>query len=268
MGDGTAIGRAPGGLGDVPSPLEVEYANAAPGGVPGRSHTYRFDRFVLDPRTRRLLRDGEEKHLSPKGFDLMTCLVENRARAMSRAALLQRVWPSTFVEDTNLASLVAEIRRVLDDSADDPRFVRTVHRFGYWFIGNVQEGDAGDVPGKAPIRYWLIWETRQIPIAEGDHVVGRSPDADVWIDAAGVSRHHARVTLKGAEATVEDLGSKNGTFVRGSRITTRHPLIDADQIRFGPVVVTFRIPPPAGSTETANSKADATGSRRSTGRTG
>jgi DNA-binding winged helix-turn-helix (wHTH) protein len=268
LGDGTAIGRAPGGLGDVPSPLEVEYANAAPGGVPGRSHTYRFDRFVLDPRTRRLLRDGEEKHLSPKAFDLMTCLVENRARAMSRAALLQRVWPSTFVEDTNLASLVAEIRRVLDDSADDPRFVRTVHRFGYWFIGNVQEGDAGDVPGKAPIRYWLIWETRQIPIAEGDHVVGRSPDADVWIDAAGVSRHHARVTLKGAEATVEDLGSKNGTFVRGSRITTRHPLIDADQIRFGPVVVTFRIPPPAGSTETANSKADATGSRRATGRTG
>jgi len=183
---------------------------------------------------------------------------------MSRAVLLQRVWPSTFVEDTNLASLVAEIRRVLDDTADDPRFVRTVHRFGYWFVGSVQEGDAGDVPGKAPIRYCLIWDTRQIPLGEGEHIVGRSPDASVWIDAAGISRHHARVTVMRGESTVEDLGSKNGTFVRGTRITARHPLVDGDQIRFGPVVVTFRIPPPVGSTETAPSRADATGSRQAT----
>jgi hypothetical protein len=192
----------------------------------------------------------------------LTRLVENRARAMSRAELLQHVWPSTFVEDTNLASLVAEIRRVLNDSADDPRFVRTINRFGYWFVANVQEGDAGDVPEKAPIRYWLVWETRQIPIAEGEHVVGRSPEAGVWIDAAGISRHHARVTVKAGETTIEDLGSKNGTFVRGTRITTCHPIVDGDQIRLGPVVVTFRIPAPVGSTETALSRPDPRGSRR------
>ncbi len=227
---------------------------------PWRLSTYRFDRFQLDPRTRRLLRDGQETHLSPKAFDLLNCLVENRARAISRAELLERVWPSTFVLDTNLASLIAEIRRVLDDSAEDPRFVRTMHRFGYWFIGSVPEGNA-DVPERISTRYWLIWDTRQIPIAEGEHVVGRSPDAAVWIDAAGVSRHHARITVTAAETTVEDLGSKNGTFVRGARIMTRHSLADGDQIRFGPVVVTFRIPPPAGSTETAPSRTE--GSSRS-----
>ena len=201
-------------------------------------------------------------HLSPKAFDLLACLIENRARAMARAVLLQRVWPATFVEDTNIASLIAEIRRVLGDSADDPRFVRTVHRFGYRFIANVQEGGAHDSAGKSPMRYWLIWETRQIPMGEGEHVVGRSPDADVWIDATGVSRHHARVTVKGGGSIVEDLGSKNGTFVGGTRLIAPHSLVDGDQIRFGSVVVTFRSPPPAGSTETTPSKTDSTKSRR------
>ena len=181
---------------------------------------------------------------------------------MARAVLLERVWPSTFVEDTNVASLITEIRRVLGDSAEDPRFVRTVHRFGYRFIANVQEGDADDSPGKSPMRYWLIWETRQIPMAEGEHVVGRSPDADVWIDAAGVSRHHARVTVKAGGSTVEDLGSKNGTFVGATRLEAPYLLADGDQIRFGSVVVTFRIPPPAGSTETTPSETDSSKSRR------
>jgi DNA-binding winged helix-turn-helix (wHTH) protein len=222
---------------------------------PWRLSTYRFARFQLDPRTRRLLRDGQETHLSPKAFDLLNVLVENRGRAVSRAELLERVWPSTFVLDTNLASVIAEIRRVLDDSAEDPRFVRTMHRFGYWFVGSVAQENV-DVLERTSLRHWLIWDTRQIPIGEGEHVVGRSPDAAVWIDAVGVSRHHARLTVTATDTTVEDLGSKNGTFVRGARITSRHSLGDGDQIRFGPVVVTFRIPPPAGSTETAPSKAD------------
>jgi DNA-binding winged helix-turn-helix (wHTH) protein len=219
-----------------------------------RSSTYRFDRFQLDPPTRRLLCDGQEAHLSPKAFELLMCLVENRVRAVSRAELLERLWPGTFVLDTNIASLIAEIRRVLDDSAEDARFVRTMHRFGYWFVGNVSEGKA-DVRTEASARHWLIWETRQIPVTEGEHIVGRAPDAAVWIDAAGVSRHHARLTVTAAATTIEDLSSKNGTFVGGARITGCHPLDDGDQIRFGSVVVTFRIPPPAGSTETAPSRA-------------
>lgn len=180
---------------------------------------------------------------------------------MSRAELQQHVWPSTFVLDTNLATLVAEIRRALDDDAEDPRFVRTMHRFGYWFVGSVRKEDAIGTSTNTPLHYWLIWETRQIPLTEGEHVVGRSPDAAVWIDAAGVSRHHARVTVAGETITVEDLGSKNGTFVRGTRITTQHPLADGDQIRFGSVVVTFRIPPPVGTTESAPSRAESAGPR-------
>ncbi len=72
----------------------------------------------------------------------------------------------------------------------------------------------------------------------------------MWIDAPGVSRHHARIRVEKGAATLEDLGSKNGTFLRGEPVTAPTRLEDGDQIRLGSVIVTFRIPPPAGSTET------------------
>ena len=72
---------------------------------------YRFDDFTLDTATRRLLRAGAERHLSPKAFDLLNFLVANRARAISKTELLQQLWPTTHVLETNLASLVAEIGR-------------------------------------------------------------------------------------------------------------------------------------------------------------
>jgi DNA-binding winged helix-turn-helix (wHTH) protein len=220
----------------------------------GDSVIYRFDRFTVDVKTRRLLRDDQELHVSPKAFDLLLLLVENRAQALSKMELQQKLWPSTFVLETNIASLVAEVRHALDDPADDPRFIRTMHRFGYWFIAAVTEDGPGGVPGTAPpVRYWLFWETRQIPLSPGVNILGRAPDAAVWIDAPGVSRHHARISLEGAAAMLEDLGSKNGTYLRGQKITERSSLNDGDQIRLGSVLVTFRIPPPAGSTETARS---------------
>jgi DNA-binding winged helix-turn-helix (wHTH) protein len=211
--------------------------------------TFRFEQFTLDADTRRLLRGREEIHLSPKALHLLLILVENRHRAVSRADLQKELWPSTFVLDTNLASLIKEVRRALDDTADSPRFVRTVHRFGYWFIGEVDD-DRPTPTTDSRVRYWLIWATHQIPVTDGEHILGRAPDASVWIDSPGISRHHARIVLHGERATVEDLGSKNGTYVGDERVTAPYPLTDGDQIRLGPVVITFRIPPPVGSTDT------------------
>ena len=104
--------------------------------------TFRFDEFRVEGDTRRLLHHDREVHLSPKAFDLLHTLIEHRARAMSRAELHERLWPSTFVQDSNLAGLAAEVRRALEDSADEPRYLRTVPRFGYWFIGQVADGTA------------------------------------------------------------------------------------------------------------------------------
>jgi DNA-binding winged helix-turn-helix (wHTH) protein len=210
----------------------------------------RFGPFSLDSRTRQLVRDGADVALSPKAFQLLLLLVENRSRAMSRDELQQQLWPSTFVLETNLAGLVAEVRRALRDSAEHPTFVRTMHRFGYRFIADVDDADA-PAPREPAMKYWLLWETRQVPLAEGNNIVGRGVDAVVWIDAPGVSRHHAQIVVRQGEATLEDLGSKNGTFIAGQRVTTPHRLANGDQIRLGSVVVTFRVPEPPGSTETS-----------------
>jgi DNA-binding winged helix-turn-helix (wHTH) protein len=214
--------------------------------------TFRFDSFTLDADTRRLLNGREEVHLSPKALHLLLILVENRQRALSRAELQKELWPSTFVLDTNLASLIKEIRRGLSDTADTPKFVRTVHRFGYWFIGEVRDAPAAQA-ADIKMRYWLIWASRQIPVTAGEHILGRAPDASVWIDAPGISRHHARLVLEGHQAMLEDLGSKNGTYVGDQRVTTARRLEDGDQIRLGPVVITFRIPPAVGATDTVPS---------------
>lgn len=120
---------------------------------------FRFADFIVDVRTRRLLKGEQEMHLSPKAFDLLTMLLENRAQAMSKADLQQKLWPSTYVLETNLAGVIAEIRHALDDSADTPRYIRTIHRFGYWFVadkpGSVTVSwskAAGIAPGRAESR--------------------------------------------------------------------------------------------------------------------
>jgi DNA-binding winged helix-turn-helix (wHTH) protein len=206
---------------------------------------YRFDDFVLDTATRRLLRAGAEARLSPKAFDLLQVLVANRARAVSKAELMEHLWPSTHVLESNLASLIAEIRRALDDSSESPRYIRTMQRFGYWFIGPLDA--AGPGPSR---RCWLMLDTQRVALEEGDAVLGRAPDATVWIDVPGVSRYHARIRVEGQRATVEDLASKNGTYLRGRRVSAPSALSDGDEIRLGSCVVVFRVPPPADTTTT------------------
>ena len=97
------------------------------------------------------LRRRNEVHLSPKAFELLRILIQHRSRALAKAELQDLLWPSTFVGETNLATLVAEIRRTLEDSAQNSHFVRTVHRFGYRFVAEIREGrsNGGGAAGAA-----------------------------------------------------------------------------------------------------------------------
>jgi len=219
--------------------------------APAEMGTVRFGLFSLDAATRQLLRDGREVSLSPKAFQLLLLLVVNRARAVSRQELHQALWPSTFVLDTNIASLIAEIRRALDDAAE-PRFIRTMHRFGYRFVGQVDEPPMMAAQTLSAANYRLVWDLRHVLLAEGSNVIGRGADASVLIDATGVSRHHARILIDGGDATLEDLGSKNGTYVAGERVTNPRRLRDGDQIRVGSVVVTFQVSTVSMTTETVS----------------
>ena len=211
--------------------------------------SYRFGPFVLDYGTRQLLRDNTEIHLSPKALELLVALIENRNRAMSKAELQDRLWPLTFVEETNLAGLVAEIRRALGDSASDPAFLRTVFRFGYRFVGEVDGEPETPPPAVHGPRPCLIFDDRQMPLMEGANVIGRAPETTIRCEASGVSRHHARIFLANGVARLEDLGSKNGTYVGDLRVTSVQ-LSDGDEIRLGNARMIFRVEPPLDPTET------------------
>jgi DNA-binding winged helix-turn-helix (wHTH) protein len=211
--------------------------------------TYRFARFTVNGGTRQLFADGREVHVSPKAFELLLSLIEQRTRALSKAELQDRLWPSTFVGETNLATLVAEIRRALDDSAHDANCIRTVHRFGYRFIADVSE--VPDAPvGPSGVQMYFAAPDRQFKLPQGALVIGRAHDAAIRIDAGGVSRHHARIVVSAGEAHLEDLGSKNGTFVDGRKIDGSCRLQDGNEVRIGPVVLTFKLTTPTGVTET------------------
>ena len=92
-----------------------------------------FGEWRLDPDARQLLRGNEPVHVSPKAFELLKLLVEHRPQALSKTDLHAAIWPATFVSEASLAQLVSEIRAAIGDNAHEPRFLRTVHGFGYAF---------------------------------------------------------------------------------------------------------------------------------------
>ena len=210
----------------------------------------RFGDFELDQERRQLLRSGQPVALEPKAYELLTLLVARRPRTLSRAQIRDVVWPDVFVSESALSQTVNSIRRALDDDAREPRFIRTAHRFGYAFCGNASDSNDASSDGRgAPMR--LVWGDRVLLLGAGANVLGRDKQATVCLDAASVSRHHARILVEGGRATLEDLGSKNGTSLNGERLGEPRVLQDGDTVRLGHVQLLFRSLPFEGSTETA-----------------
>jgi hypothetical protein len=155
------------------------------------------------------------------------------------------------VSDATLTSLVAELRAAIGDDARAPKLVRTIHGYGYAFCGEVAQ-DARSPAGRNEVSgvYRLVLGEREIALAPGEHILGRSKDASVFVDDAGVSRQHARITIDGRGATLEDLGSKNRTMLNGSVIDGPTRLDDGVVIVMGATALKFRVFRAAGSTET------------------
>jgi DNA-binding winged helix-turn-helix (wHTH) protein len=198
-----------------------------------------FGPFILDLDTRQLTQENREIHLAPKAFELLTMLVLDRPKVLSKAVLQDRLWPGTFVAEANLSNLVAEIREALGDDAHAPQFIRTSHGFGYAFCGNATTAqESRDTPPDRPT-CWLECDRRRLPLTVGEHVIGRDPDVEVRLDSSTVSRRHARIVVTAEGAVLEDFGSKNGTFCGDERVTAPVQLADGDTIRIGSLVVTF-----------------------------
>jgi DNA-binding winged helix-turn-helix (wHTH) protein len=202
----------------------------------------RFGEFLLDPQRRQLLRGEEPVHVTPKALELLAALLERRPEAVAKADLEGRIWGGTHVAETSLGGLVAELRRALGDRARQPRFVRTVHGFGYAFCGSAPAPAAADqgAGGDHPV-FRVAWGRHEVSLRYGENILGRDEEAVAWLDSPTVSRRHARITISGLSATIEDMGSRNGTFVRGERVAAPTPLRDRDEIRLGSVLIRFRI---------------------------
>jgi DNA-binding winged helix-turn-helix (wHTH) protein len=207
-----------------------------------------FGPWALDTDRRLLTRGGNPVSISPKAFDLLRLLVQHHEKAFSKAELHRHLWPDSFVSDGSLTILIAEIRDVLDDDAEQPKYVRTVRRFGYAFCGPVTNAENTKLVAPQRSNGWLIWGDKSIELAEGETLLGRATDAQVRFDVPGVSRRHARIIVDGARVTLEDLSSQNGTYVRGARISSPATLRDGDELSLGPVSIVFRIVSPDSST--------------------
>jgi DNA-binding winged helix-turn-helix (wHTH) protein len=218
----------------------------------------RFADFTLDREQRLLTRAETTVPLARKAFDLLDLLVSERPRALSKERIRDQVWPKTFVSESTLNGLVAELRAALGDDAREPRYVRTVHGFGYAFVAEVVEVGNYSAPavGASPSRLLtarLLWENRLIPLTAGDNVLGRDDDVGVRLDAPSVSRRHACIRIAAGEpATIEDLDSKNGTWLAGRRLAgQRETLRHGDLLRVGRVELVFLDSKEKGSTRTA-----------------
>jgi DNA-binding winged helix-turn-helix (wHTH) protein len=211
-----------------------------------------FDDVTIDRDSRQLWAGGADVRLSRKAFDLLAMLIERRPNAVSKADIRNRLWPDTFVSDSSLPSLVSEIRAAIRDQERTPPLVRTVHGFGYAFGSpDLSESPVQTGLTVAAPHGWLVGALADIALFEGGNVLGREGAGVILLQSTTISRRHARVTVEGQAAAVEDLGSKNGTFVNDRRVTASTPIVEGDQIRLGSLLFTFRLPQRDRSTETA-----------------
>lgn len=196
-----------------------------------------FADCVFDSGTREISRGGRVAPVSPKAFRLLEILIERRPNAVSKEQLHELLWPNTFVTDANLPNLVAELRAGLGDDPQKSRIVRTVPRFGYAFCAEALPVTSG---AGRPVVFKLIWGGREITLSPGENILGRDPLCVACIDVASVSRRHARIVVSGDRATVEDLGSRNGTFHKGETAVSPRALSDGDRLRLGTAEMTVR----------------------------
>jgi hypothetical protein len=206
-----------------------------------------FGRFVLDVRARQLLRRGRPVRLGDSALAVLLRLVERRPAVVSKVDL-RSLWPSRVVEENHLSHLIAELRRALGRRA-----IRTVHGLGYAFTPSAIPDAATAVGAVVCVLEWRAgsgltasghhdaWDAGRARLPEGTYLIGRSPDAFPRLASRTVSARHAHLDVHADGAFVEDLASKNGTFVEGRRVDLRRRLRDGDTLLVGGVPLSVHL---------------------------
>jgi DNA-binding winged helix-turn-helix (wHTH) protein len=198
---------------------------------------YDLETARLDVTRRQLIREGREQHLAPKAFQLLLALLEVRPQVLSKADLMSRLWPDTFVSDANLAVLIGEVRAAIGDSARNPRLIKTHHRVGYSFAGKAVEIEQPEDGLDRAARIRLRIGRRRLVLPRGAFVVGRDRSCEIVLTDPSVSRHHARIHVRNGKLAVEDLNSKNGTRIGARPVSQLTAVKHGEILTFGNVSV-------------------------------
>ena len=102
-------------------------------------HLYRFGEFTLDASQKVLLREGKPVLLAPKVLETLLTLVQKGGQIVEKEELMTRLWPDTYVEESNLTYTIVQLRKTLGDDARRSRYIETIPKRGYRFIGDVEE---------------------------------------------------------------------------------------------------------------------------------
>ena len=208
-----------------------------------------FGEFEFDPDAGDLRRLGRRVSIQEQPLKLLELLVARAGQLVTRQELCQRLWPEAFVDfDNGLNNAVSRLRTALGDAAATPRFIETMGRRGYRFIAAIQP--TRQAAAAAPVRAWLIGQGERVGLKTGENMLGRHAPGVLELASPTVSRRHARIMV-GDETVIEDLGSKNGTFVEDRRVTRPVTLKDGAQIRVGSVSLTFTVVSNSDETRTA-----------------
>src|SRR5262245_39492671 len=121
-----------------------------------------FGDFVLDRGARQLQRGDDARHLGPKAFELLELLLDHRPNVVARHRIRDLLWPGTFVAESTLATVVAEVRAALGEDAKSPGFVRTVHGVGFAFCGQATESRPRRSQVKSALAFRLVLDDREV----------------------------------------------------------------------------------------------------------
>ena len=203
---------------------------------------FQVGEWLVEPDLDRISRGSEQYGLRPRVTELLVCLADRAGELATKQHLIDNVWHTEFVTVNALTQLIAELRSALGDDAKKPRYVETIPRRGYRLIAPTTffRPPIGTQVGEVSAFMLVDDDGNELWLKEGENLIGRSPDAAVRIDTSKVSRRHARILIEGVTATLEDLGSKNGTFLRGRRLEQAARIEDADEIRIGANLALFR----------------------------
>jgi TolB-like protein/DNA-binding winged helix-turn-helix (wHTH) protein/cytochrome c-type biogenesis protein CcmH/NrfG len=196
---------------------------------PGAHVNFRFADFEIDIARHEVRRASDIVHIEPQVFDLLVHLVRHRDRIVSKDELFDAVWQGRIVSEATLSSRISAARRVLGDSGNDQSFIRTVHKRGFRFVGNVVDDDSatpatgtGFAPGDAADH-----PTELVPASEPLSLCAEPAIADPCVD--NVSRDsdhegfaHGLALAVAARTAATDPASD---AVNGSAMLQAHPAV-------------------------------------------